>query len=222
MKNSKLFSSLIILLLAATGCHELPTAAEDNKTTRFLVYNMTITDNGAWQEEYLLLLPGLKETAQPEQRFINIDYRGDTLRIVREYYPENADNIQLYFSSLPKDDINLLINDAGRVFINPDRIAAVPETPGLSGNGGLRFAYAKSWIYQGNLSLLDTLEIYYLDGTWRKLKIDREQILTAVRQKLQNSGSRKEPTMLDPFDISVDGKKFQILIRPNAISALAK
>jgi hypothetical protein len=218
------------LLFSCAGCFETPgdiiIDPEDTaqivpaKSVRFLEYNMPITNDGAYQEEYMILLPGLKEVGISENSFVNTKQNGDTLQIVRKYYPEKTGNIELTFAKTPADSLNLLTKTGDKFFINPDEITATPETPGLSGSGSLRFGYKKQFVYQNDLQLVDTLTFYHQNTTsWSKLNLSQKEILMAIRITMQKSGNPSDPMIYYPFQITLDNKNFGISISAKAISA---
>lgn len=221
MKKMILLALVSIIFYECKDNMEISPFSETKKATaRFWQYNMTLTDNNAYQEDYIFILPNLLSFAVPEQSFLRVKETGDTLKITRECYPEKTGDIDLLFSTAaPKDSLGLLKNNGRSV--NPDEIRARAEKPGLSGDSELRFYYKKEFIYQHDLRLLDSLLIYYQkDNTWHKEEMSRNDILTTIRLEMQTIGNHGDPKIYYPFTRRIGNSEFSIEIKKEKIEAI--
>ena len=189
------------------------------KIAQLLQYDMTITGNGAYEESYKLVLPGLEAYEKTSDEFVSLKQSGETLTINRNYYPEKSQNIELFFKTQPVYQEGLIIKEGNKFFVNPDRLTAKAFIPGLSGDSELRFDYEKSLIYGGNLQLIDNLDIYYQNKqNWEKISLSRNDILAKIRNEMQARGDHSELSFEQSFPITISGKVFSILIEKQKIT----
>lgn len=228
MKISDFLLVLVLIFIPLLGCSKSPTEANTDTTpvalmARFLKNDVVMTTNGAYRDEFTLLLPGLKTVGPVKDHFITITQNGDTLIIKRDYYPVEAQSIRLFFDKTPADTLGFLTISKDSVYISPDKISGKPtETPGLSGNGGLRFDYDFIFIVRDkDLRNIDTLRIYDQENlVWHlAYKLSRAEIMLARQYYKQGLGDPSEPNINDPFIVQSGGKSIKINIRPLEIKA---
>jgi len=207
------------------ACSDFPSQAPEKPAqTRFIEYNKKNGQAGAGREEYLLLLPGLKSIGRPEKSFVTAQKCGDTLKIIRNYYPANSGRIEVKFYSIPEDKLGILISQDDGIFINSDAIPIQPERPGINGGAGLRFDYKPSYIAPYDLSVIDTFKVFCQNnGVWQlATTLSRQGIIDAMKIYPRGRPDYEKPIPPIPFYIKINQESYTITIYEKELVVVKK